>query len=168
MLARIVPFTPAAYPEFTALWNQAYPELKRTEFEMRLYDQSRAPHTATNRWLAEQDGRVVGFCGYEPVEGGADNGQRHQLHLFVTPAYQRKGIGTRLYDEVSRAFGDASQVRAWARQDRSESVQFLTVHGFVEEMRTFHSALDTATFDFSRLEKFRRRLEKYDYRFRSF
>ena len=168
MLTRIVAFSPTSYPTFTSLWNEAYPELKRTEFEMRLFDMSLPHQTSGRRWLAEHDGQLVGFSGYEPVEGDSPSEGKLQLHLYVTKAHRTKGIGSRLYEKVTAALTDGRDVRAWVRQDRAESLHFMAARGFVEQMRTFHSALEVAAFDLSSLEKYLRRLQKYEYRFRTF
>jgi ribosomal protein S18 acetylase RimI-like enzyme len=59
-------------------------------------------------------------------------------------------------------------VRAWTRQDQDPSLRFLIHRGFAEEMRTFHSTLDTSACDLAKLERYVRRLEKYGYEFRRF
>jgi GNAT superfamily N-acetyltransferase len=166
---KIVAFSPAAYPTFTQLWNEAYPELKRTELEMRLFDMSLGPQASSRRWVAEHDGTVVGFGASETL-GDPLQDTRYQLHLFVLPEHRGRGIGSSLYERViaeSNLTGD-SLFRAWARQDREESLRFLTSRGFSEEMRTLHSSLDTSTFDLSRLERYLRRLEKHGYAFQRF
>ena len=159
----IHPFSPRHYPGFTTLWNNAYPDLKRTELEMRLADMSPARST-TQRWMAEQNNIAIGFTAYEPVE---EDPRQLQLHLFVAPQWRGRGIGSRLYNQIVKAV-DGTVLRAWAREDRSESVRFLGARGFAAEMRTFHSSLDTTTFDLTRLAKYQRRLLKYGYRFLNF
>lgn len=155
----IQPFSPHHYPAYTRLWNAAYPDLKRTELEMRLADVSSPP----SRWIAEQDGVVIGFGGYEAIDQG-----KFQLHLFVVPECRRRGVGSSLYDQVIGKLGDGTVLRAWAREDRPEGLRFLENRGFAGEMRTFHATLDTASFDLVRLEKYRSRLRKYGYQFRTF
>ncbi len=167
---RIVAFSPADYPAFTALWNEAYPELKRTELEMRLFDMSLSPQCSPRRWIAHSDGTVAGFGAYELLDGELGDQPKHQLHLFVSPEQRCRGIGSSLYEQVMAASSatNASLVRVWARQDRKESLRFLGARGFNEEMRTFHSSLDSSAFDLSGLERYLRRLEKYGYEFRRF
>ena len=168
--ARIVPFSPNDYSAFTSLWNEAYPELKRAELEMRLFDMSLGPQSSPRRWLAEHDGLVIGFTGFEHLEGHEFHPHKYQLHLYVAPRFRCSGIGSGLYNQaLARLRSDnALIVRVWVREDRREGLSFLTSRGFVEEMRTFHSALDTTTFDLSRLERYLRRLERYGYEFRTF
>ncbi len=154
----IHPFSPQHYPAYTNLWNDAYPDLKRTELEMRLADVS-----APQRWIAEQDGVAIGFGGSESIDHG-----KLQLHLFVAPEWRERGVGSSLYDQVIKSLGDGTVLRAWTREDRPEGLRFLESRGFAAEMRTFHSSLETASFDLSRLEKYRGRLRKYGYQFRTF
>jgi GNAT superfamily N-acetyltransferase len=164
----IHPFSARHYPVFTTLWNNAYPDLTRTELEMRLADMSPA-RPATRRWIAEQNDVAVGFGSYEPVDENL-NPRKLQLHLFVAPEWRGRRIGSRLYDQIMKTLAetDGTLLRAWAREDRSESLRFLGARGFATEMRTFHSSLDTTAFDLTGLEKYRGRLVKYGYRFLNF
>ena len=128
---------------------------------MRLADMS-LTQLAPQRWIAEQDDVPVGFGGCETTDQ-----RKLQLHLFVAPEWRGHGLGSSLYNQVLMTLreADGAVLRAWAREDRPDALKFLRARGFAAEMRTFHSALDTAAFDFSRLEKYRRRLQKYGYRF---
>ena len=137
---------------------------------MRLFDMSLAAQALQRRWIAEHGGAVVGFGGYEVLGQEPFQERKHQLHLFVSPEHRGKGIGSRLYEQVMSASSltNASLVRAWTRQDREESLRFLAAHGFAEEMRTFHSSLDSSTFDLSVLERYSRRLERYGYELKRF
>lgn len=165
--ATIYPFSPRHYPAFTTLWNNAYPDLKRTELEMRLADMSPA-QPAAHRWIAEQNDVVVGFGGYEPIEESREP-RKLQLHLFVEPEWRGRRVGSNLYNQIVKTLSETDvMLRAWAREDRAEGLRFLEARGFAAEMRTFHSSLDTTAFDLTRLEKYRRRLLRYGYRFLSF
>jgi len=167
---RIAAFSPADYPTFTALWNEAYPDLKRTELEMRLFDLSLAQQPPLRRWLAISEDTVVGFAGFELLDGGSVPERKCQLHLFVSPDFRRQGIGSSLFDEMIAELRMIApiMVRTWTRQDLNDSVSFLVARGFAEQMRTFHSALECAAFDLSQVEKYLRRLEKYGYEFKAF
>lgn len=137
---------------------------------MRLYDLSPGAQTSAHRWLAELSGTVVGFCAYELIESESLDECKHQIHLFVSPEHRGQGIGSRLYEQIiaSSSSTNAALVRAWTRQDQDASLSFLSHRGFAEEMRTFHSSLDTAACDLAKLERYVRRLEKYGYEFKRF
>ena len=131
---------------------------------------SLAPKALPPRWMAEYEGSVAGFVAYELLKGEPSNEFKYQLHLFVSPEHRGKGIGSSLYEQVmaASALTNASLLRAWTRQDREESLRFLAARGFAEEMRTFHSSLDSSAFDLSALERYLLRLEKYGYEFKRF
>ena len=134
---------------------------------MRLADMSPA-QPASQRWIAEQNGVAVGFGGYEPIEESREP-RKLQLHLFVVHEWRGRGVGSNLYNQIVETLSGADVIlRAWAREDRAESLRFLEARGFAAEMRTFHSSLDTTVFDLTRLEKYRRRLLRYGYRFLTF
>jgi GNAT superfamily N-acetyltransferase len=164
----IVPFSKQHYHDLTAFWNQAYPELHRSELEMRLSDL--ASGAGKQRWMCEVKGIVVGFGGFEYLEGEQFHPRKHQLHLFVLPEHRRRGIGTLLYQRLLEALKltDPLMVRVWAMQDGEGSSRFLRQRGFREEMQTFHSTLDVGSFDLARLEKYVTRIERNGYSVRSF
>jgi len=137
---------------------------------MRLADLSPTQQATPVRWVAEQDGVAVGFGGYEPIGEEFVDRRKCQLHLFVSPQYRGRGIASKLYDQVAKALSETEVIllRVWARQDLAESLRFLTARGYVEQMRTFHSSLDTSAFELSRLDRYLLRLQKYGYGFKSF
>jgi mycothiol synthase len=168
----VVVFSPNHYPPFTELWNQAYPDLKRTELEMRLADLALTP-AKPQRWIAEHDGVVVGFGSHEDPDSESFQPRTYQLHLFVAPEHRQEGIGTKLFEQVMNALVplDPLMVRCWASREGQESqagVRFLNARGFQEQMQTFHSSLETKNFDLTRLARYVWRLEKYGYKFRVF
>jgi len=167
---RIVRFSPTDYKAFTDLWNEAYPDLKRTELEMRLFDMSLAPQPSSRRWMAHSEGILVGFAGYELLDEASSPKRKCQLHLFVSPDFRQRGIGSLLYQHAMAEISATSPLvlRAWLRNDRKDGLTFLAARGFEEQMRTFHSSLDCTAFDLSTLERYLRRLEKYGYEFRTF
>lgn len=165
---KILPFSPTHYPPFTALWNAAYPDLTRTEWELRLADLSAA--TPPARWVAELDNGVVGFAGYEHLPDEQFHPRKFQFHLFVDADFRNQGIGSRLYQQVvdELQLKDALLLRVWVREDRKDSFRFIAARGFVEEMCTYHSTLGVTTFDTTRLMKYGERLGRNGYRLVSF
>jgi mycothiol synthase len=137
---------------------------------MRLADISPYQQATPHRWIAEQDGLAVGFGAYEPLGGELVDRRKSQLHLYVSPENRGGGIASQLYDQIVNALSatEVMILRTWARQDRAESLKFLSSRGFAEEMQTYHWSLDTQAFDLERLEKYPQRLQKYGYRFQTF
>jgi len=165
----VVVFSPNHYSAFTELWNQAYPDLQRTELEMRLADLATSP-AKPQRWIAECDDVAVGFGSFEDPDSESVQPRTHQLHLFVHPHHREQGIGTKLFEQVMKSLTplDPLCLRCWALQESDASVRFLARCGFGEAMQTYHSALDTGAFDLTQLARYVRRLEKYGYEVHGF
>lgn len=75
--------------------------------------------------VAMVDSVIAGFAAIRP--GWLD-------HLYVAPACQRGGLGTRLLAEARRIGGDP--LRLWAFQRNIAARAFYRRHGFVEEALT--------------------------------
>jgi ribosomal protein S18 acetylase RimI-like enzyme len=70
-------------------------------------------------WVAEEDGRVVGFAGL---------GDDLLRHLWVEPAAQNRGIGKALLDRVKQRRPDG--FRLWVFQKNLGARRFYERHGF--------------------------------------
>jgi GNAT superfamily N-acetyltransferase len=69
-------------------------------------------------WVAEEDGRIVGFAGLRP--GLLE-------HLYVDPAEQNRGIGTSLLDHVKGLLPDGFEL--WVFQKNEAARRFYERHG---------------------------------------
>jgi GNAT superfamily N-acetyltransferase len=108
--------------------------------------------------VAEADGEVVGYAQY-----------RHSPHMFhpkrfrtgvwVHPRWQRRGIGSRLYEQIMEDLKGLEAELLWAnaREDRPEGVAFAERRGFREKMREWESWLDVEKFDFTRFKDYAER-----------
>ncbi|MBX3499283.1 MAG: GNAT family N-acetyltransferase [Alphaproteobacteria bacterium] len=75
--------------------------------------------------VATLDQRIAGFAAIRP--GWLD-------HLYIAPAHQRAGLGTRLLAEARRIGG--VPLRLWAFQRNHAARAFYRRHGFIEEELT--------------------------------
>ena len=75
--------------------------------------------------VAILDGGIAGFAAIRPA---------WLDHLYIAPACQRAGLGTRLLAEARRIGGDP--LRLWTFQRNLAARAFYRRHGFVEEERT--------------------------------
>lgn len=148
MTYMIRPFSPDDYPEIIKVHNAAAPEYPLSVEEMRFDDEHRDPMCKAQRWIAEQDGRVVAACEYY------QNVSRYHPRKFtiegvVHPDHQRQGIGSALYDQIITALRlfDPLSLLCVAQEDKTGSITFLKTRGFQESRRERVSRLDLAAFD---------------------
>jgi mycothiol synthase len=150
----IRPFdTERDYPTIVAMTNLLWPEYEGTEKELRFSDTSKAERVKWGRFVAEQDGQVVGVAGYSHGNHGY-HPQKFGISLDVHPDYQRQGIGTQLYQTLLEAIKPYNpiEISTYAREDREAGMGFLQKFGFEVAMREWESRLNMATFDASLLQ----------------
>jgi mycothiol synthase len=144
----IRPFAAGDYAAITHLHNVTFSEFTMGVDEWVFEDERRPAHCRGARWVAECDGRVVGFTQYDQ-RAGHYHPRKFHLEVVVDPAFLGRGIGRRLYDLVLaevRQFEPLS-VDEWSREDMAVRVGFFERRGFVEDMRMWTSELDLTTFD---------------------
>ena len=142
------PFTADDYADITRLHNANFPEFSMNDEEFQHEDSQRTEPCRLARWVAECDGRIVGFAHYEQ-NPQVYHPRKFQLNITVDPDFYGRGIGRRLYDlvlsEVTQF--DPIAVDEWTRADMAFRIGFLERRGFVEDMRMWISALDLTQFD---------------------
>ncbi|HEY9087956.1 MAG TPA: GNAT family N-acetyltransferase [Anaerolineaceae bacterium] len=111
-------------------------------------DARRPPKYLCRRWVAVEDGQVVGYAGYKQ-SAGEYHPQRFQVDVKVLPGYQRRGIGSALYacllDGLQRF--DPRVLRADAFTHLPHGFRFLQSRGFFEAFRETPVYLDAHAFD---------------------
>jgi mycothiol synthase len=131
------------YRVISAVTNSLYPERPVSVSETRFEDSIRDPRCFLKRWVAERNGRQVGFAEltqsselYHP--------NRYIFRLGVLPHHQNRGVGTALYDEVAATLGSLGDisVRALARDDMSGAIRFMEKRGFRPGMNFSDYILD--------------------------
>jgi len=70
-------------------------------------------------WLAEEEGRVVGFSGVSGEE---------LTHLYVDPAAQNRGVGSALLDHAKGL--SPQRLELWVFQKNGGARRFYERHGF--------------------------------------
>ncbi len=149
-------FTPNDYRDIVDIHNTIYPSLASTEDAWIAHDRGRDPKYQTQRWVALEDERIVGYglysqhiFNYHP--------QKFDISIAVLPQYRRRGIGSALYDQIMAGlvpFGP-QKLRADGYGNLLEGVRFLLKRGFKEVFRETPLHLDVMRFDptpFSGLE----------------
>ncbi|NNJ12822.1 GNAT family N-acetyltransferase [Chloroflexales bacterium ZM16-3] len=147
---QIRPFTgrDSDYVAAVDLVNAVFPEYPDTIDEWRFGDANRPAHIKKERWLADLDGVPVAYGDYHQFEG-MYHPRKFGIFIAVSPAYQGRGIGAALYDEVVSAVDrhGPTSLRSRAREDVARSMRFLIDRGYQEDMRDWESRLDVTAFD---------------------
>ena len=94
-MLRIRPETPRDHAAIHAVHLAAFP----TEVEARLVEQLRAADRLTISLVAELEGGIVGHVAFSPVTVGTTTGALGLAPVGVLPAFQRRGVGSRLIEE---------------------------------------------------------------------
>lgn len=151
----IRPFVaPDDYEATAELGAVCFPDHERTVEEMRFADAKRDAKLKFGRFVAEEDGRLIGFAEY----GNSNwvyHPQKFFLMLMVHPDYRQRGIGGALYDRMEQAMAEYDPIayRTFGNEAHTHTLNFLAKRGFVEEMRTWESRLDVAKCDLTPFEK---------------
>ncbi len=162
-------FKPGDAPAFIAAQNQAVPShpLSLGEFERDL--ERLEAHLQYHLLVAETGGEIVGGASFYR-NAGQYHPRKFQLHLFVRPEFQSRGIGEALYDRVLeelRALEPIS-LATQVRENEPHAVQFAARQGFREVKRDFESILETRTFDASVYDGLISRLKTEGIAFKTF
>ncbi|MGA0009236.1 MAG: GNAT family N-acetyltransferase [Candidatus Nanopelagicales bacterium] len=95
---------------------------QRTELWTAFFAQGRG-----QMFVAEDQGRVVGFMAFGPSRDDDRQGQTEIYTLYVDPAWWRQGIGSSLMDQVSDTGGPLS---VWTSEGSAQARGFYARHGF--------------------------------------
>jgi mycothiol synthase len=144
-------FTPDDYQAIADIHNSlhiVWPERPRTPEAWAEADRNRSPKCKHQRWVAVEDGTVVGFASYDQSPWSYPP-QSFYVNVEVFPAHQRCGIGSALYDQVMEGLQvfNLPALRADAFANLPQGFSFLQKHGFYEAFRETPVHLDVTTFD---------------------
>jgi GNAT superfamily N-acetyltransferase len=145
----IRPFVPSDYPAIAAVRSANGPDWARSAEDLEFWDEHRDQRFLARRWVAELDGRVVGWASYDQVAWMYDP-HRFILAGFVHPELQGRGIGGALYQTVADALTPLDPATLLILEVPTEpprSVRFVERRGFREAMRTWALRLDLGSFD---------------------
>lgn len=136
------------YEKLAALHNAVWPDYQVTVEELKARDAQREAKIRHHRLLAEKDGQVVAQ-GKIGQSSWTYHPQKFYLGVDVHPNFRQRGIGQALLAALEEQVTDAEPIQfgADAREDKPESVGFLTKRGFVECMRAWESRLKVASVD---------------------
>lgn len=90
--------------------------------------------------VADNGVEIAGMGYAAPLKGEAKTIFLHQL--YVSPKYQRQGIGRDIFAELETCFPDASAVRLEVDPRNPAAIAFYIAHGFVKVGEARHSMDD--------------------------
>lgn len=93
------------------------PELHTAEEDLRFFSEQFLP--ANEVWVADADGQVAGYIGFDPD---------WIHHLYLLPQFQGQGIGPQL---LALAMADGRPRRLWTFQQNERARRFYEARGFV-------------------------------------
>ncbi|MBM7049581.1 MULTISPECIES: GNAT family N-acetyltransferase [Rhizobium] len=86
-------------------------------------------------FLVADDGRTIGGMGYAVMS--TEMAKTVMLYmLYVSPRYQRQGIGRDIFAELETCFPDAEVMRLEVEPQNEPAIVFYRAHGFIEVGRT--------------------------------
>ena len=146
-------FASEDYPALVAIHNSQniiWPERPRSPEAWAEAERNRSPKSKFQRWVAVKDGRVVGFASYAQNPWNYPP-QSFYINVEVLPEYQRRGIGSALYQQVMEGMQEfhPPALRADAFTNLPQGFAFLQKCGFYEAFRETPVHLDVTTFDSS-------------------
>jgi len=131
--------------------NTLFPEWFDTVESMKASDASRDPKRMLERVLWEEDEKPVAYATFGESTWSYRPG-KYFISIRVLPDWQRRGIGTALYDHVvdvlSKRDPEPAILTSDAREDMEHCVRFLTSRGYERVQRQEVSMLDVGKFDF--------------------
>lgn len=142
------------YGAVVAIENTIDPDTPSSVAAWKHWDRTRDAKYLFRRYVAELDGRIVAAVSYGHTAWMHQPG-KYFVRISVTPAWQRRGIGSTLYDfavHEQLAERHPKKLVSFTREDRRGSIRFLRSRGFRQVMRTPVSRLDSASFDHGRFE----------------
>lgn len=141
-------FTESDYPGYLAASNAIYPDYPETEAERRFHDESREAKIRWKRFLAEENGEIVGYSNWQN-DSWSFHPQRFHLTVGVVPTRQGQGVGKALYAAALESLAPLEPlvVRGEAKETDERALRFLAERGFSENMREWESRLDVQSFD---------------------
>jgi GNAT superfamily N-acetyltransferase len=138
------------YTRYVALYNQVWPEHYLTVERLRFQDERLVPGFLFQRFVLEDNGRIVGGAATGQTPGSFELG-KYWLALMVHPEFRGRGWGAAGYRHlraVMDAHGDPpKKLTTWTQEDQPAGIAFLEKRGFEQVMRYPVSKLKVTAFD---------------------
>ncbi|HEX6386571.1 MAG TPA: GNAT family N-acetyltransferase [Anaerolineae bacterium] len=146
-------FGEADFEARVAISNTVWPESPTTVGSLKQRIETRDPNYLFQLLMVELDGQIVGYGYYGEMPWSHQPG-KYDFNVTVHPDYERRGIGTAVYDYIMDRLAEREPrpavLTTGTRENKAQAIRFLEKRGFEQVMRWPQSRLDVATFDADR------------------
>lgn len=133
-----------------AIHNELWPEWPETPEGRRRDWESRNPRYFVHRVVWEEDGKVVAYGSCSESAWSYKPG-KYAVYIQVLPAWQKRGIGTQIYDYLAGVLDgrelEPKELVSDTREDKGDYKRFLEKRGYKVVQRQEVSRLDPQAFD---------------------
>ncbi len=142
--------TVAEYEAITKIYNTVWSYNPKTPEQLRSHDEARNPDYLFQRLLIAVGVQTVGYALFGENAWSYQPG-KYFIDIVILPDYQKKGLGTALYDfmlaELSAREPVPRLLTTETREDKQYAVNFLGKRNFKQVLREPSSMLDVPTFE---------------------
>ena len=146
-------FSETDYEAWVAISNTVWPESLTTVGSLKQRIETRDPNYLYQMLVVELDGEIVGY-GYYGENPWSHQPGKYDFDVTVHPEYERRGIGSAVYDYIMDRLAEREPRPAVlttdTRENKAQAIRFLEKRGFEQVMRWPQSRLDLAAFDAAR------------------
>lgn len=156
------------YDAYAKVVNTIWSDIPITVEQAKHWDTTRDEKYLYQRLLGVVDDQVVAYAEYmEP--SWSPRPHKYHLEVAVTPAFERQGIGSALYDHVINQLEqyEPHLLTSATREDKVQATQFLEKRGYQLVMRYPRSGLDVQAFDSAAFEAWVKRFDDAQYTVRT-
>jgi len=118
--------------------------------EFKHSDASRKPEQFFQRWVVEEDGRIIAFGSVSQPPQFKEPG-RYRFNITVHPNFERRGAGTAVYNTIWQTLQNRDAkptiVESGCYQHHDQAVRFLQKRGYQQVMRWVITRLELPDFD---------------------
>ena len=96
--------------------------IKKIEEKKKKYEDKN-----TNIWVAEEYGKIIGFCN------AANEGEKNRVRvIYILPTFQGRGIGSLLIEKALSWLGNDKDVFVNVASYNKQAIGFYKKYGFIE------------------------------------
>ena len=144
-------YTQEDYPQLASVLADAKSDAATSAEMLQYRDQTRPSFCRFERFVAVENNNILGFSFYTQYADMFEP-DAYWIDVCVSPAHQRQGIGSRLYNQLRQSFQSQQlfTFRAQIQEENLAGIHFAETRGFQEFGRRWESSLAVTTFDKSR------------------